>query len=313
MFSTLLHILYSLIIYAIYGTAYYTAFTITLYMLSFIHPIFGFVARILASYAALILAATYGIFASLFLRLLGPEYAQLAQWTVARFFKYVMILFVGVHFEVDDPEEWLKNTRPCVMIGNHQTELDVLMIGSVFPKYTSVTAKKSLKRVPILGWFMSLSGTVFIDRANRDSAISAMAGAADVIRKTRQSVFMFPEGTRSYYREPGLLPFKKGAFHLAIQAGVPIIPVVVENYSHILYVQGKKFNSGTIKVKILEPIQTTNLTAENVDDLTRDTREKMLKELHIMAAQRREQPPSKVPIQGQKGDGVVKASGSDSI
>lgn len=249
MFSTLLHILYSLIIYAIYGTAYYTAFTITLYMLSFIHPIFGFVARILASYAALILAATYGIFASLFLRLLGPEYAQLAQWTVARFFKYVMILFVGVHFEVDDPEEWLKNTRPCVMIGNHQTELDVLMIGSVFPKYTSVTAKKSLKRVPILGWFMSLSGTVFIDRANRDSAISAMAGAADVIRKTRQNVFMFPEGTRSYYREPGLLPFKKGAFHLAIQAGVPIIPVVVENYSHILYVQGKKFNSGTIKVK----------------------------------------------------------------
>lgn len=155
----------------------------------------------------------------------------------------------GVYFEVEDPEGYLEKTRPAVIIGNHQTELDVLMLGSVFPKYTSVSAKKSLSKTPILGWFMSLSGTVFIDRANRDNARQAMAGAAEVIRKTRQNVFMFPEGTRSYYKDPGMLPFKKGAFHLAIQAGAPIVPVVVENYSHVLYVQGWRFNSGIIRVK----------------------------------------------------------------
>jgi len=137
-----------------------------------------------------------------------------------------------------------------------------------------------------------------------------MADAADVIRKTRQNVYMFPEGTRSYYKDPGLLPFKKGAFHLAVQAGAPIIPVVVENYSHVLYVRGWKFNSGTVRVKVLKPIPTSNLTVENVDDLTRDTREKMLNELLALAAERRKTTPVAVPIEGQKGSGVIRASGS---
>ena len=112
-----------------------------------------------------------------------------------------------------------------------------------------MTAKSSLKNMPFLGWFMRLSGTVFIDRANSSSARHAMAGAAEEIQRDRQSVYMFPEGTRSYAKEPMLLPFKKGAFHLAVQAGVPIVPVVVANYSDILYVQSWKFNSGSILIK----------------------------------------------------------------
>lgn len=242
MFSTIFHYFFTSI-------AYFTALTIFFYMLSLLHPIFGFFARLLASYAGLVLASFYGCLASIFLRAIGPEYGQLAQWTTARSFKYFMGFMIGVHFVVEDPEDYLANTRPAVIIGNHQTELDVLMLGSVFPKYTSVSAKSSLRKTPLLGWFMALSGTVFIDRANRDSARSAMASAAEVIKKTRQNVFMFPEGTRSYYKDPGLLPFKKGAFHLAVEAGAPIIPVVVESYSHVLYVRGWRFNSGTIRVK----------------------------------------------------------------
>ena len=76
-----------------------------------------------------------------------------------------------------------------------------------------------------------------------------MAGASNEITKQRQSVYMFPEGTRSYAKEPMLLPFKKGAFHLAVQAGVPVVPVVVANYSDVLYVKGWKFNSGQVLVK----------------------------------------------------------------
>lgn len=96
---------------------------------------------------------------------------------------------------------------------------------------------------------MTLSGTVFIDRKNTSSARQAMTGAAEEIKRERQSVYMFPEGTRSYAKEPMLLPFKKGAFHLAVQAGVPIVPVVVANYSDILFVQKRKFISGTIPVR----------------------------------------------------------------
>lgn len=96
---------------------------------------------------------------------------------------------------------------------------------------------------------MTLSGTVFINRADSKDARSAMAGASNEITSMRQSVYMFPEGTRSYSKEPMLLPFKKGAFHLAVQAGVPIVPVVVANYSDVLYIKGWVFRSGVIPVK----------------------------------------------------------------
>jgi lysophosphatidate acyltransferase len=225
----------------------YIGLVLFLYMISSPFPTAGFIGRLLASYISLIICALYGVFASIFLRLVG--YGRISQWATARAFKYVMWLTTGVSFKIDDPEDYLNKTRPAVFIGNHQTELDVLMLGNIFPKYCSVTAKKSLKSTPFLGWFMSLSGTVFIDRANSADARHAMAGASNEITTFKQSVYMFPEGTRSYAKEPMLLPFKKGAFHLAVQAGVPIVPVIVANYSDVLYVKGWKFRSGQILVK----------------------------------------------------------------
>ena len=233
--------------YLAYFVVGYTALTLAFYMLSLVVPKAAFVARLLASYLALVICALYGVLASIVLRLVGR--GQIAQWATARSFKYVMAAATGITFDVSDPGHHLDTVRPAVFIGNHQTELDVLMLGCMFPKYCSVTAKSSLRRVPFLGWFMSLSGSVFIDRKNSRDAREAMQGAADEIRARRQSVYMFPEGTRSYAREPMLLPFKKGAFHLAVQAQVPIVPCVVANYSHILSVRGMVFTSGRIPVK----------------------------------------------------------------
>lgn len=212
------------------------------------YPLLTFLPRLLASYLSLLLCATYGVFASLFLRLLGQH--RLAQYATARSFNLVMRYTTGIRFViVEGKEHLLANRRPMVILGNHQTELDVLLLGAVFPRYCSVTAKKSLARVPFLGWFMSLSGTVFIDRVDRSQALKAFEGAAREMREHRQNVFIFPEGTRSYAREPVLLPFKKGAFHLAVQAGVEILPVVAENYSRILDVKARRFVPGTIRVK----------------------------------------------------------------
>ncbi|KAF3075009.1 putative 1-acyl-sn-glycerol-3-phosphate acyltransferase [Trichoderma lentiforme] len=266
----------------------YTALTISFYMLSFVVPKAAFVARVLAAYMTLIACALYGVIASIVLTILGKQ--QIAQWTVARAFHYSMQLTTGVEFVIDDPDNVLNTTRPAVFIGNHQTELDVLMLGAIFPKYCSVTAKAQLKKVPFLGWFMSLSGTIFIDRKNSKDARSAMDGAATEIKTKRQSVYMFPEGTRSYTKEPALLPYKKGAFHLAVQSGVPIVPVVVANYSHILYIKGLVFNSGKIPIKVLRPIPTTNLTSADVDELTQSTRELMLKELISLTEKARGRP-----------------------
>lgn len=96
---------------------------------------------------------------------------------------------------------------------------------------------------------MALSGTVFIDRADRASAVKAFAGAAEEMKRERQSVFIFPEGTRSYADGPEMGAFKKGAFHLAVQAGVDIVPIVCSNYSGVLSVRQKRFRAGRIPVK----------------------------------------------------------------
>lgn len=232
--------------YIITGITSYFAVTVSLFGLSLKLPRAGFFARCLASYACLIACASYGVVASVVLRLLGR--GNIAQWTVARSFKWTMRFATGVRFRVIEGQENLL-TRPAVFITNHQTELDVLLLGEVFPKYCSQTAKKSLRNVPFLGWFMAASGTVFIDRGNRQTAVKAFDGAAKQMREEKQSVFIFPEGTRSYSAEPGLLPFKKGAFHLAVQAQVDIVPVVAENYAHLLSVKELRFEPGQIRVK----------------------------------------------------------------
>jgi lysophosphatidate acyltransferase len=237
----------TILVWILYPFFFAVALTVLLYTLSLAVPQAAFPARLLASYLCLIACALYGVVASIILRPFGLQHS--AQYVVARAFKFVMRYATGVTVEVDDPHNYLGTVRPAVFIGPHQTELDILILGAVFPTHCSVTAKASLKRMPVLGWFMALSGSVFIDRANSKSARGAMQGAADEMKRRGQSVWMFPEGTRSYAEEPGLLPFKKGAFHLAVQAGVPIVPVVSANYSNVLYVKKFRFRSGVVKVK----------------------------------------------------------------
>jgi lysophosphatidate acyltransferase len=235
-----------LLLYTLYTLLTYLTTTMLLFALSLALPPLAFYVRCLSSYGSLVFCAGYGVFASLFLRLVG--YGRVSQWATARSFKWVMRLTTGVQFDIVEGEEHLA-TRPAVFVGNHQTELDVLFLGAIFPPYCSVTAKRSLKWVPFLGWFMALSGTVFIDRANRKTAMAAFDGAAEEMKKLRQSVFIFPEGTRSYTDEATLLPFKKGAFHLAVKAQVPIVPIVAENYSFVLSLKRRVFRSGRIRVK----------------------------------------------------------------
>jgi lysophosphatidate acyltransferase len=130
------------------------------------------------------------------------------------------------------------------------------------------------------------SKTVFIDRGNSKNARAAFDSAAQHMQTERQSVFIFPEGTRSYSLKPELLPFKKGAFHLAVQAQVPIVPVVAANYSDVLTMKGgwKKwhFRSGRIPVKVLRPIKTEGLKADSVEEISRWCRDDMLRTLEEM-------------------------------
>lgn len=154
---------------------------------------------------------------------------------------------------------------------------------------------------------MALSKTVFINRTNRSSAIHAFDSAAETMRRERQSVYIFPEGTRSYADKPILLPFKKGAFHLAVQAQVPIVPIVVANYSHVLNIKKRIFRAGRIPVKVLKPVETKGLEARNVDELTQKIRDMMLQELGPLTEKARSiASRTAVPIPAKKGNWAAK-------
>lgn len=94
---------------------------------------------------------------------------------------------------------------------------------------------------------MSLSGTVWINRGNTASALKAMSLTAEDIQRQKKSLFIFPEGTRTLSPELTLKPFKKGAFHLAVQSGLPIVPIVCQNYEG-LFGRGR-FDSGELEVR----------------------------------------------------------------
>lgn len=150
---------------------------------------------------------------------------------------------------------------------------------------------------------VALSKTVFIDRANRENALKAFNSAAQEMNTDKQSVYIFPEGTRSYGSSADLLPFKKGAFHLAIQAQVPIVPIVAANYAPLLSFQKKIFNRGRIPVVVLEPISTKGLEAKDAGELMDKVREKMLiviKSLDLKSQKGKWRMPEAVKTAGEK-------------
>ncbi|KAG9019548.1 1-acylglycerol-3-phosphate O-acyltransferase [Tulasnella sp. 427] len=201
------------------------------------------------------------------------------QWLVARSFYELGSRLLGITMTVEG-WEYLE-TRPAIYIGNHQSMIDILFLGRIYPRRCTITAKKSLKWSPVLGQWMTLAGAIFIDRGNSKSAQHSLEQAGRDLKEKELSIWMFPEGTRTLLQTSNLLPFKKGAFHLAVQSGVPIVPVVCENYWR-LYHSGT-FVGGELKVKVLPPIPTTGLTAADVTQLSIDTHALMVKTLKEMS------------------------------
>ncbi len=141
-----------------------------------------------------------------------------------------------------------------VFISNHQSNVDIWAIAPALPDRTLFVAKHQLFRVPIMGWAMRTAGFISINRRKLTSAIESLDAAVRRIRGGRP-VILFAEGTRS--RDGRLAPFKKGAFHLALQAGVPVVPVAVSGSWNVIRPRTLRVRPGPVRVTFGEPIDVT--------------------------------------------------------
>ncbi|KAH3685190.1 hypothetical protein WICPIJ_003851 [Wickerhamomyces pijperi] len=231
-----------------------------------------FYAKFLFANTVLGGCAIYGFLCSVVLAIAGKSH--LSQYSTARVYYYTFSTLLGIRIRLVNGEALEK--LPAVIVGNHQSILDILILGRIFPPGCSVTSKKSLSYVPFLGWFMTLSGAFFIDRKNGEAAKKILNDGLENLKKNKRAIFLFAEGKRSYATEPTLLPLKKGAFHMATQAQIPVVPLVASNYSNIYDFDNCVFESGEIVVKVLDPVSTEGLTKDDVNSLTERVQGQML-------------------------------------
>lgn len=145
--------------------------------------------------------------------------------------------------------------EPVVLIANHQHSIDIFLLGLVFPPSTIAIAKNALFFIPFLGQAYWLTGSLFINRKNHRKAMQTMGKVKEAIQNKKLSIFILPEGTRSWGK--GLGRFKKGAFRLALDAQVPIRPVVLSSI-HKEIDFGKWPSSGRVIIEILPDIEIKN-------------------------------------------------------
>jgi 1-acyl-sn-glycerol-3-phosphate acyltransferase len=194
----------------------------------------------------------------------------LAQWGARTWLKAC-----GARVKVTGSE----NLRPgvsYVFASNHRSYLDTAALFAYAGPNIGLVAKKELLKIPVMGQGMGFVNIIAIDRSNPERAVSSMEKARHVIKKG-YSFGVFVEGTRALPGE--LLPFKKGAFHLALQTGAPIIPVAIRNTDRMM---GKKTGvayTGEIEMRLLPEIPTTNTTADAIPELLLRTRQAIAREL----------------------------------
>lgn len=212
------------------------------------------------------LASAFGLLLTL-CRPFHPDNSRLC----AKLFAWPALRIMGLRMDIRI-EALLELKRPCVIIANHQSNYDLFVIGGLIPPRTVSMGKKSLKWLPLFGQLYWLAGNVLIDRDNPRNARRSLLATARTLQERDTSIFVFPEGTR--HPGEGMLPFKKGAFQLALAAGVPIVPLCVSSYAGTL--NANRCVAARIAVRSLAPIETSNLTSADLGQLMEDCRSRML-------------------------------------
>lgn len=188
----------------------------------------------------------------------NPENTRIIGWALARTGRFLL----GLERPLEGYEH-MPTDRPTVIIANHQHNDDLFLMADMLPPRTVAIGKASLRWIPFFGQVFWLGGNVLINRSRSSRAVAVIQTAAAAMTRERKSLWIFPEGTRS--RGKDLQPFKKGAFHAAVAARVPVTMVCAAAYG--TEAEGWLGRRRPVRLRVLPPIETANLTPDDIPDL----------------------------------------------
>jgi 1-acyl-sn-glycerol-3-phosphate acyltransferase len=191
-----------------------------------------------------------------------PAYKMMRWWSA------IICWLMGLKFSVYGTEN-VDPKQSYVICPNHQGNADILALVVGLPVRFRWVAKRELIRIPVFGWALAGTGAIAIDRSNRETAVASLNAAKDKL-SNGWSLLIYPEGTRT--PDGNLLPFKKGPFMIAVQTGLPILPVTSNGAFKILPKKTIVFRSGRISITIGKPIKTQGMTEKDVPRLMEQTR-----------------------------------------
>ncbi|HEX2167210.1 MAG TPA: lysophospholipid acyltransferase family protein [Longimicrobiales bacterium] len=196
------------------------------------------------------------------------------RYTVGLWFRRAAVVIVRLnplwHFRtsgvvIRDPR------RPYIAVANHESYADIFLI-SHLPWEMKWLSKAEVMRLPLMGWLMRMAGDIPVHRGDSRSRAEAMNGIRDRLAK-RVSVIVLPEGTRAPTDQ--LLPFRDGAFRVAVELGLPVLPIAVAGTRNAMAKGSFRFNRATAEARVLEPIETTGMTREDVPRLRDEVRNRI--------------------------------------
>ena len=226
----------------------------------------------LISYVRLGITFAAAIFATLVmappLLLLSLVDSGQSAYYLTKTWVWIVSKAMGLTFSVQGAEKVVPGTS-YIVTPNHQSNVDIMGLLKTLPFRYRWVLKKELLKIPLFGWSLARSGAICLDRSNPRQAVEQLRAGTSKL-SNGWSMLIYPEGTRT--RDGKLGPFKKGAFMMAVQTGIPILPVTSNGAFKIMPKQSLHFRPGHITLTIGDPISTEGLTEEDVPELMEKTR-----------------------------------------
>jgi 1-acyl-sn-glycerol-3-phosphate acyltransferase len=191
---------------------------------------------------------------------------------VSRYYSRIVLFVMGVKVASRGIEN-IDSRKPYVFMSNHVSHADSPALAAVIPHPLHWVFKKELSKIPVFGWVLLACGQIMVDRSDPEKSKAALREALSGL-SGNNSVMIYPEGTRS--RDGNLQPLKKGGFRMALEAGLPIVPVRVSGTREVVAAGTLRIRPGNVLVELFPPIPTAGKGTADLPELMQRVREAML-------------------------------------